>query len=135
MHHPEKPRKRKKGRALEPPRPTSLKDRLTIWAWIVGVLLVFGLGFHFLTTRHQQASLDAEVQRWRSDYHLNEGQARRIRAMEVEFHGNGNPFFRPAHTQGETREHHRAMAGVMNPEDGERFFKAQEGAHQAKLNP
>ena len=48
--------------------------------------------------------------------------------MEQEFHGSGDPFLRPSHTQEETREHHRSIAGVMNPEDGERFYKAQEGS-------
>ena len=105
----------------------SLKDRLQIWAWIIGVFLVFAFLFHFVTTRHQRSSLDALFQRWRIDYHLNEEQARRVRAIEEKFHGSGDPFTRPAHTQAETREHHRAMAAEMNPEDGRRFFRAQEG--------
>ena len=58
----------------------------------------------------------------------DEEQARRIRAIEEKFHGSGDPFTRPAHTQAETREHHRAMAAEMNPEDGRRFFRAQEGS-------
>jgi hypothetical protein len=106
----------------------SLKDKLKIWAWIVGVFLIFAFLFHFVTTRHQRSSLDALFQRWRIDYHLNEEQARRVRAIEEKFHGSGDPFTRPAHTQTETREHHRAMAAEMNPEDGERFFRAQEGS-------
>ena len=48
--------------------------------------------------------------------------------MEQEFHGNGVPFLRPAHTREEARKHHHAMAGVMNPEASERFFNAQEGS-------
>ena len=127
MNHPQKRKKPKKGQPLER-MPMPRRDKLQIWGWIVGVFLVFGVGFHLITTRNQATSLDNLVQRWRTDYHLNDEQARRIRAMEEEFHGNGDPFFRPAHTREETREHHRAMADVINPEDGERFYKAQEGS-------
>jgi hypothetical protein len=127
MHHPQKPGKRKKGKEPEPPPPMSLRDKLQIWAWIIGIFLIVAASVHFVSTRQQRADLDSLIERWRSNYHLNDEQARRIRAMEEDFHGRGNPFLRPAHTQAATRAHHRAMADAMNPEDGARFFKAQEG--------
>src|SRR6185436_12971965 len=95
--------------------------------WIGGILLVLLVGFHIGTTRQQRIGMDQLIDRWRHDYHLTDDQARRVRAMEESFHGSGDPFTRPAHTAAETREHHRGMAAIMNPEDGERFFKAQEG--------
>ncbi|MEO8354007.1 MAG: hypothetical protein ABJF10_27125 [Chthoniobacter sp.] len=128
MNHPQKRTKRKKGREPEPPAPMTLRDKAQIWAWIAGIFMIVGFAFHYFATRQQAATLDSEVHRWQSDYHLNDEQVRRIRAMEEGFHGKGDPFLRPAHTPGETRDHHRAMADVMNPEDGERFFKAQEGS-------
>ena len=128
MNRPQKRKKPKKGQPLEQPVPMPLKDKPQICAWIAGFLLPVAAWFNFHTTRQQTDSLDRLVQRWRTDYHLNDDQARRIRAMEQEFHGSGDPFLRPSHTQEETREHHRAMAGVMNPDDGERFYKAQEGS-------
>ena len=106
----------------------SLKDKLHIWAWIAVVAVVFAGYFHFITTRQQRAGIDDQINRWRHDYHLTDEQACRIRAIELSFHGSGDPFFRPAHTAAETREHHRSIATQMNPEDGERFFKAQEGS-------
>ena len=105
----------------------SLKDKVKIWAWICAFLLIFAAIFHLDATHQQKTRLDALLKRWRVNYHLNEEQLRRIRGMEEEFHGSGDPFFEPRHTRVETREHHRQMADVMNPDDGERFFRAQEG--------
>ena len=106
----------------------SLKDKVQIWAWIGGFLLIFAVIFHFDTTHRQKTRLDELLQRWRVNYHLNQDQAQRIRGMEEEFHGSGDPFLEPRHTREETRAHHLRMAGVMNPDDGEHFFRAQEGA-------
>ncbi len=106
----------------------ALRDKLQIGAWIIGMFLILGGWFHIFATRQQTSSLDRMITRWRIDYHLSDEQARRIRAIEEQFHGNGNPFLRPAHTLEETREHHRAVAAKMNPEDGARFFKTQEGS-------
>jgi hypothetical protein len=110
----------------------ALKEKLQIWAGIGGIFLILASGFHFFTTRQLRSGLDALVQRWRSDYHLNEEQARRIRAIEERFHGSGDPFTRSAHTAAENREHHRRMALEMNPEDGARFFRTQEGVNLAR---
>jgi hypothetical protein len=128
MHQPPKRKKRKKGREPESPAPMSLKDKLQIWAWLAGCGIVLLLYLHFVSTRQQRIGIDEQIDRWRRDFHLTEVQAQRIRDIEFQFHGSGNPLTRPAHTRDETREHHRAMAAVMNPEDGERFFKAQEGS-------
>lgn len=102
-------------------------DKLKLWALFIGLAAVLFLGFHFVTTRQQRSSLDALVIKWRKDYHLTDEQARIIRVMEEDFHGSGNPFFRPAPTAAETTEHHRQMAAQMNPEDGARFFAVMEG--------
>ena len=109
-------------------------DKLKLWALFLGLAAVLFLVFHFATTAQQRSSLDGVVARWRHDYHLSEEQARRIRAIEEDFHGSGNPFFRPAHNAAETTEHHREMAAIMNPEDGARFFSIMEG-HGAKAPP
>ena len=71
--------------------------------------------------------MNRTIDGWGGTYHLNDAQARRILELEFAFHGNGNFFTVPAHAPNATREHHRAMAAEMNPEDGKRFFEAQEG--------
>lgn len=107
--------------------PFARRDKLKLWALLIGMLAVFFLFFHFVTTAQQKSGLDSLVERWRRDYHFTDEQARIIRVMEEDFHGSGNPFFRPAHSAEETTEHHRQMAAQMNPEDGARFFAVMEG--------
>lgn len=103
------------------------KDKLKLWALFGGMAAALFLVFHFVTTAQQRSSLDDLVVRWKRDYHLTDQQARTIRKMEEDFHGSGNPFFRPAPTATDTTEHHRQMAAQMNPEDGARFFTVMEG--------
>lgn len=104
----------------------SLRDKLQIWASIVGVLalvLTFGIGaMKSKTAQH----LDQTINRWRKDYHLTPEQAERVRSIERQFHGSGNPFTLPSHSAEEVRVHHDEVAAAMNPADGERFLKAQE---------
>lgn len=128
MNHPQKRTKRKKGREPEPPAPMTLRDKLRIWGWLAGSGLVFLLYLHFISTRQQRIGIDEQIDRWRRDYHLTQEQAQRIRSIELKFHGSGDPLTRPAHTPGETRDHHRAMTDAMNPEDGELFLKSQESS-------
>lgn len=127
MKRPKKQRGTAKAR--EPETVTlSRADNLKIWGMIVASLGVILLCIHCEGTRKQTQTLDNLLAQWRTSYHLSGEQARRIRAMEESFHGRGDPFFAPAHTREEITVHHRAIASVMNPEDGERFFKAQEGS-------
>lgn len=105
----------------------ALKDKVQIVAWIFGCFaIVLGWG-HFYTTTKTARHLDQTINRWRTDFHLNPEQAERVRAIERRFHGSGNPFTLPTHTPEEVRDHHLEVAAVMNPADGERFLKAQEG--------
>lgn len=126
-----RPPRRKKlpapGQRVAETTPMTRADKVKLWALLVGSAAVLFLIFHLLTTAHQRSSLDDLVKKWSRDYHLSEEQARTIRVMEEDFHGSGNPFFRPAHTAAETTEHHEQMAAVMNPEDGARFFSVMEG--------
>lgn len=123
--------KKKRADKAEPIRFT-LKDHLQLWGTVGGIFAVAALGFHFSATHQQQVAFDELIAKWRVSYHLTDDQARRLRAMEADFHGNGNPFFRPAHTLEETRAHHRQMADVMATEDGERFFKAMEAGAEVR---
>ncbi len=112
-------------------------DTLKVWGYLISIGAAGFLFFHFATTSQQRSSLDDLVhRRWRLDYHLSEEQARKLRKMEEDFHGSGNPFFRPSHNAAETTEHHRQMAAVMSREDGERFFAVMEGkGHSVTTGP
>lgn len=103
------------------------RDKLVIWASLIGCFaIVLGWG-HFYTTTKTARHLDQTINRWRTDFHLNPEQAERVRAIERKFHGSGNPFLTPAHTAEEVRIHHQEVAAAMNPADGERFLKVQGG--------
>lgn len=131
MKRPPHRKKLPKSRVAAEPTPFTTADKLKVWGIIAGLAAFFVLVFHFSTTAQQRSSLDDLVnRRWRSDYHLSDEQARTLRKMEEDFHGSGDPFFRPAHSAAETTEHHRQMAAVMNPEDGARFFAHMEGKPQ-----
>lgn len=105
----------------------SRSDNLKLFAWAFGALAVIVGWFHFYSSIKTARHLDQTINRWRADYHLSHEQAERIRAIEEKFHGSGNPFFRQAHTPAERIAHHREMANVVGPEQGERFFAALEG--------
>lgn len=124
-----RPPKRKRNQ-VERPEPTkfSRKDLLQVWA---GILLIFGFVGCLIAVRISYdrttfaKSLNSTIDGWRDTYHLTDTQARRILQIEFAFHGNGNPLTAPAHLPNATREHHRAMAAEMNPEDGAHFLRDQ----------
>ncbi len=73
----------------------------------------------------ERAALGRLLEKWTASYHLTGEQADRIRQIEVEFHGNGNPFTsRGSATPEENHAHHLEISRAMNPEDGARFMEA-----------
>ena len=127
-----RPPKRKRNLQVEPQEPTkfSHKDLLKTWGII---LLIFGIVVGSIAVRvsYEKAafakSLNSTIDGWRETYHLSDAQARRIREIEFAFHGTGNPLAVPAHPPYAAREHHRAMAAEMNPEDSAHFLRDQGG--------
>lgn len=81
----------------------------------------------------ERAALHRMLMEWTASYHLTAEQAEHIRQLELEFHGNGNPFTsRDSGTPEENDAHHLEISRVMNPEDGTRFVKVmikQGGRH------
>ena len=127
-----RPPKRKRNLRGKPTEPTkfSRHDLLKIWGII---LLIFGIVGGSIAVRisYEKAafakSLNSTIDGWRATYHLSDAQARGILEIEFAFHGNGNRLAVPAHPPNATREHHRAMAAEMNPEDGAHFLRDQGG--------
>ena len=134
-----RPRTNKKRVASAPPQPTKFsgKDLLQIWGIIAAIFGIVG-GSVAVRISYEKAafakSLHRTIDGWRESYHLTDDQARRVLAIEFAFHGTGNRFTKPSHGHSDTREHHREMAEVMNPEDGERFFKAMEGSASGRTH-
>ena len=96
---------------------------------IIAALVALSLAFeHKVATSRQAESLDRQIARWRTQFHLNAEQERLIRRIEREFHGSGSPFARrPNPSEPDVSEHQRAIARIMNPEDGARFLAPQQG--------
>ncbi len=104
-----------------------LMEKMKMFGWIVGAFGLVGVFIHFEAALKQRNAIESNIELWRNAYHLNEGQCLQIRKMERDYHGSGDPFFTPNHSSGDKEAHHRAMASIMNPEDGERFLKADQG--------
>ena len=119
-------KRRRKGRGKSEAAVFTRSDKLKLAAWSAAAVIVFFGFIHLVGTRTQAAALDRRIERWKIEYHVDNEQAFRLRAIENEFHGSGNPFTLPAHTMDEVHEHHRALASVMNPEDGVSFLAAQQ---------
>lgn len=96
---------------------------------IIAVLIALSLVFeHKIATSRQAESLDRQMARWRTQFHLNDEQERLIRGIERQFHGSGSPFARrPSPSEQEVSEHQRAIARIMNPEDAARFLAPPPG--------
>ena len=130
MQHPPKQRKSKKG---QPPAPTVLSraDKWKIVAVVSAVFsTAFGLTFFIIKNKHTQ-HIESAVARWRTTYHLDDEQGRKVRSLETQFHAGWNPFHHPVHTPAEIYQHHLAISRVMTPEDAANFMKSQEGAQSA----
>lgn len=77
----------------------------------------------------QRKALDKQLAQWKPLYHLTDEQAERIRQIELDFHGNGNPFTsRVSGTPEEDEAHHLEISRVMKPKDAERFLR-DKGRH------
>ncbi|MEQ1862208.1 MAG: hypothetical protein ABMA13_20010 [Chthoniobacteraceae bacterium] len=105
----------------------SRRDRWGLFAWVFGALVLILGWFHIYTTTRAARHLDRVINRWSAEFHLNSEQASRVRAIERNFHGSGNPFLLRSHSPEEMRAHHQEVADTMNPDDRERFLKAEEG--------
>lgn len=99
-----------------------------MWAWIIGMFGLVAAFFHVFETVEQNARTERTLERWRRDYHLTDEQCQRIRKMERDFHGGGDPFVAPSRSTEETDTHHRAIAAMMSPEDTTRFLQSTKGS-------
>jgi hypothetical protein len=89
----------------------------------MGILALIGT---FMGIAEQRKALEHLVANWRVTYHLTDEQAARIRKIELDFHGNGNPFTsRDSGTAEENIAHYLEISRAMSPEDGARFLRTR----------
>jgi hypothetical protein len=122
--------KRKKGKPT-PPAVLSRGDKWKIIAVLAGafVTLLCG-GLIGAKSKHSQ-KIESRLARWRTTYHLDDEQVRKVCSLETQFHAGWNPFHHPVHTPAEIYQHHLTISRVMTPEDAASFLKSQEGARSA----
>lgn len=110
--------------------PTSLRwrQKLTFAAYFTGLIVILILFGIMAGIAQQRNALDELLSRWKNVYHLTDEQAAHIRKIELDFHGNGNPFIsRSMATPEENANHYLDISHSMNPEDGDRFMKTKGG--------
>lgn len=111
---------------------SSAREKWTVAACVAGFMLFLAAFVTVSGMITQRAALHRVLAAWTVTYHLTPEQADRIREIELNFHGNGNPFTsRESGTPEENDAHHLEVSRVMNPEDGARFLKAmiKNGGH------
>jgi hypothetical protein len=117
----------RKNKAPQPPTKVSRADKFKLIGipllWLCGMALLY----HFACVTHQTSQINKTVNGWKSKYHIDDEQARRIIEIELGFHGSGSPFSlgaRPA--KDDKYRHHEEISQLMSDEDGARFMEAME---------
>jgi len=117
----------RKKKPIPAPTKFSRRDKAALIGIPAVLLGIIALLLHVVATTQQNASVTRTVTKWKTTYHIDDGQAGRIKQIELDFHGNGSPFsFRPTFTPEEKHRHHEEISRLMSPEDGARFMKAME---------
>lgn len=123
MKKPHSSKRRSKTAASAAASP--LRQRLILAACFAGFMVFLAAFVTVSGMITQRAALNRMLASWTVSYHLTPEQADRIREIELNFHGNGNPFTsRESGTPEENDAHHLEVSRVMSPEDGARFIKA-----------
>lgn len=116
-------RQSKTGRSATPaiaPR----REKWIVAASFAALMVILALSCIVFGVFSRRAVLNKQMMKWKAAYHLTDEQAARIHQIEVDFHGNGNPFTSPASgTPEENDAHHLEISREMNPEDGARFIE------------
>ncbi|MGE0414962.1 MAG: hypothetical protein AB7Q64_23360 [Verrucomicrobiales bacterium] len=118
---PGKKRQAAKSKAGKPS--SSWKDHFLIAAWITVPLAATIAFVFFLFTSKWNSSITLRLDQWRQAYQLDDATVDRLRVIEVNFHGNGNPFTGPIpHTKEEVAVHLQEMASLMGEPQGDEFL-------------
>ena len=117
----------RKKKPAATPTTFALRDKAMLIGVPILLLAIPALVLHFSAIHQQTTSISKTVTKWKTTYHINDGQAELIQQIELDFHGNGSPFsIKPARTRDEKHRHHEEISRLMSPEDGARFMRAME---------
>jgi len=98
------------------------KERLILVLSLVGFAIILVLMATFAGRVHQERAISKRLSKWKTLYQLDEKQVRKVREIELRFHGNPITS-RDSGTPVENADHHLEISRVMMPEDAERFLR------------
>jgi hypothetical protein len=107
----------------------SLRDKLNVGAGVAVAILAF-FSPVILKMAGQRGKISQRLESWRTEFGLKEDQVRKLREIELEFHGSGNPFSTlPAHTTAQLSSHDKQVASAMGQEAGKRYIEKRSGSN------
>ena len=89
------------------------RDKLQIAALLIGTLTAIFVFEHYYWTHKAAASLETRLSQWQRRHHLTDDQVNRLRTIEREYHGSGNPLLTPAHNLADESAHSLQLREVM----------------------
>ena len=90
-----------------------LKDKLQLAGLIFGMLAATFVFEHYYWTHKAAAALETRLSQWQRLHNLTDDQVNRLRAIEREYHGSGNPLLTPAHSLADEHGHSQLLRDVM----------------------
>jgi hypothetical protein len=95
-----------------------LRDRAVLIGFPLAALLVILWAVAAISKRDQKIAIAEQVEKWRVQFHLNESQVSGLREIELEYHGDGNPFGNfHSHSAQEMQNHQEQLRRLLG-EDG-----------------
>lgn len=112
-------------RSLEPAKPWTLKEKLSVWGTLAGVMLLVFIPFFDQYMDHRNI-IEERIKSWRSEYHLSDQQVDEIRKIERKFHHFGRSLsnYRPP-TPAEISLHHQEIASHLDPATAKIFLERE----------
>jgi hypothetical protein len=112
-------------RVLEPAKPWTLKEKLSVWGTLAGVMLLVFTPFFDQYMDHRNI-IEERIKSWRSEYHLSDQQVNEIRKIERDFHRFGRFFSNdPPPTPADISRHHQEIASRLDPAIAKIFLERE----------
>jgi len=128
MHRPPKHR-RKQWRRKRPAGPSELSRKERGVLFCAAILLVIGaaLSAHFVGEWQGRQTREAWLDMLAARYGVTETQRFRIREIEIDYHGTGSIFTRPAPTFAEHAAHRQLISEQIPADTVKRFLADLDG--------
>jgi hypothetical protein len=106
-------RRRKTAGKSASPTQFRLRDKLLIALLLLGLPLLFYVTEHLYFVWKTSAALEITLARWKQQYRLSDEQVVRLRAVEREYHGSGNPLFSHTHNSEQRAAHRKQIREIL----------------------